>query len=417
MAQADKGFRDLVAHLKTISSLDNIQEEAQLRGAATAGAHADLPVIPTTKEDITKLAGVKPALMENKNIIIDDWNKKQTIKEDKEEEGRPSPANPTGKSAITDIIEQTDYSLEAKLTQVGINETKRLEKIADLEKQIAELKSQEIEENTYDPEKFKGKLRELLEYFLKNATMDQMVDMYKMIADENIKVGEDGRVTIGELVTEYDKGEKEESGFTDKQIKMAFGVLNDPKYKGGNYDGAVEVINKIAPGLADHPSVSNALKRANEDTNEASGYEGQAEFRKHTIKLAGDFDQENPVSDADAEAVKKAIMKNSGEQEGRSIVVDVEPAEGSYDSVVIHTMRDRKDILGYMGDMVDEGTKDFSNDVEEVTEAKKKPKPTKPSLWSRAKAEAKKKFDVYPSAYANAWAAKWYKGKGGGWRS
>ena len=41
--------------------------------------------------------------------------------------------------------------------------------------------------------------------------------------------------------------------------------------------------------------------------------------------------------------------------------------------------------------------------------------PTNPSLWSRAKAQARQKFDVYPSAYANAWAAKWYKSKGGGW--
>ena len=44
-----------------------------------------------------------------------------------------------------------------------------------------------------------------------------------------------------------------------------------------------------------------------------------------------------------------------------------------------------------------------------------KPKPNNPSLWSRAKAEAKKKFKVYPSAYANAWASKWYKSKGGTW--
>jgi len=42
--------------------------------------------------------------------------------------------------------------------------------------------------------------------------------------------------------------------------------------------------------------------------------------------------------------------------------------------------------------------------------------PTNPKLWSRAKALAKSKFDVYPSAYANGWAAKWYKGKGGGWK-
>lgn len=54
--------------------------------------------------------------------------------------------------------------------------------------------------------------------------------------------------------------------------------------------------------------------------------------------------------------------------------------------------------------------------VDVELQEKKKPKPTNPSLWSRAKAMARAKFDVYPSAYANAWAAKWYKKKGGGWR-
>jgi len=44
-------------------------------------------------------------------------------------------------------------------------------------------------------------------------------------------------------------------------------------------------------------------------------------------------------------------------------------------------------------------------------------KPNNPALWSRAKSMARKKFDVYPSAYANGWAAKWYKSKGGTWRS
>jgi hypothetical protein len=43
-------------------------------------------------------------------------------------------------------------------------------------------------------------------------------------------------------------------------------------------------------------------------------------------------------------------------------------------------------------------------------------KPNNPALWSRAKSMAKSKFDVYPSAYANGWAAKWYKSKGGTWR-
>jgi hypothetical protein len=43
-------------------------------------------------------------------------------------------------------------------------------------------------------------------------------------------------------------------------------------------------------------------------------------------------------------------------------------------------------------------------------------KPNNPSLWSKAKSMARQKFDVYPSAYANGWAAKYYKSKGGTWR-
>ncbi len=62
-------------------------------------------------------------------------------------------------------------------------------------------------------------------------------------------------------------------------------------------------------------------------------------------------------------------------------------------------------------------------DIEEPTlneaktkKKKKGAKATNSKLWSRAKSLARSKFDVYPSAYANAWAAKWYKSKGGSWR-
>ena len=41
---------------------------------------------------------------------------------------------------------------------------------------------------------------------------------------------------------------------------------------------------------------------------------------------------------------------------------------------------------------------------------------TNPSLYSRVKSEAKSKFDVYPSAYANAWLVKTYKKRGGGYK-
>jgi hypothetical protein len=43
------------------------------------------------------------------------------------------------------------------------------------------------------------------------------------------------------------------------------------------------------------------------------------------------------------------------------------------------------------------------------------PKPTNPSLWSKVQSEARSKYKVHPSAYSNAWAAKEYKSRGGGW--
>jgi len=43
--------------------------------------------------------------------------------------------------------------------------------------------------------------------------------------------------------------------------------------------------------------------------------------------------------------------------------------------------------------------------------------PNNSEAWSDCKSQAKRKFDVYPSAYANAWAAKCYKKKGGTWKT
>jgi hypothetical protein len=47
---------------------------------------------------------------------------------------------------------------------------------------------------------------------------------------------------------------------------------------------------------------------------------------------------------------------------------------------------------------------------------KKGPTPTKPALYARVKAEAKRKFKVWPSAYASGWLTKTYKQRGGGYR-
>src|SRR5210317_1370619 len=56
--------------------------------------------------------------------------------------------------------------------------------------------------------------------------------------------------------------------FTSQQIKMAYGILNDPRYKQGNYTGAVKAIEKLAKGLSQHPDVLKVLKRVNESLDE-----------------------------------------------------------------------------------------------------------------------------------------------------
>lgn len=48
-----------------------------------------------------------------------------------------------------------------------------------------------------------------------------------------------------------------------------------------------------------------------------------------------------------------------------------------------------------------------------VETVKKENVPADPELYARVKAEAKKKFDVYPSAYANGWLVAEYKRRGG----
>jgi hypothetical protein len=56
-----------------------------------------------------------------------------------------------------------------------------------------------------------------------------------------------------------------EKKYSKKQYKMAFGVLNDPRWKGGSMTQIVNTIEKIATGLSDDPAVSKAIQITNEE--------------------------------------------------------------------------------------------------------------------------------------------------------
>jgi hypothetical protein len=60
----------------------------------------------------------------------------------------------------------------------------------------------------------------------------------------------------------------------------------------------------------------------------------------------------------------------------------------------------------------------MSDEAAELLKISKKKKrvPTNKNLWSQCIAEAKRKYDVFPSAYSSGYAAKIYKQKGGKWK-
>jgi len=97
--------------------------------------------------------------------------------------------------------------------------------------------------------------------------------------------------------------------FSDKQIKQAYGILNDPRYKQGNYSGASKAIDKLAPGLSNHPDVKNAMKRANEEVQE--GGPGSGPQKTNFKPLSKNHSSARAtVSPSKAREIKKFLSDN-----------------------------------------------------------------------------------------------------------
>tara|TARA_B100000287_G_scaffold389751_1_gene400069 strand:- start:79 stop:879 length:801 start_codon:yes stop_codon:yes gene_type:complete len=79
--------------------------------------------------------------------------------------------------------------------------------------------------------------------------------------------------------------------------------------------------------------------------------------------------------------------------------------------------KDHKKAKSIMQRIKDRLMKSMKKEIEEkVNLFVEKNVPTDPSKWAYYVSKAKEKYDVYPSAYANAFAVKQYNDAGGGWR-
>ena len=126
-----------------------------------------------------------------------------------------------------------------------------------------------------------------------------------------------------------------------------------------------------------------------------------------------------------AKRLKKKMAKGEGEVEAWvqskiTKAADYLDAAADYIDSGEHDIGEAKDPCwkGYKQvGMKKKNGKEVPNCVPEEVDLEEENKPTNPKLWAKWKAKAKAKFDVYPSAYANGWAAKGYKSEGGGWKS
>ena len=96
---------------------------------------------------------------------------------------------------------------------------------------------------------------------------EQFVKMISKSYRDMLKVSKmvGKQLRMGEEIV-LDEGFDE--GFSPKEIKMAIGIASDPRYKQGNYSGAVKQIEKIKKGLSTHKQVAAVLKRQNENLDE-----------------------------------------------------------------------------------------------------------------------------------------------------
>lgn len=154
------------------------------------------------------------------------------------------------------------------------------------------------------------------------------------------------------------------------------------------------------------PKTKDLIKKDMDDEKKTRGrYDEEMEFKNKLLEaLKGKQHKIDKNKNQKIDAQDFAMLRAQQKEE-------LELDEGSCEDEV---KKHEKKMHGKEGEVAKHVEKMHKEDVEQIDE---KNSPTSPEKWARAKAAAKSKFDVYPSAYANAWAAKKYKAMGGGWKS
>src|SRR6056300_651405 len=176
----DDSFANLVRRLNAMNNVTPEEERAQLMEAA-GKAPKVLDDKEVTLADIAKLAGIKEYV--------------EPVKHSKKAEAlvESITAEPKLESSIAKAIKESDAddSLATSIKKEVNEEVNRLDKIAELEAQLAELKTEQKEEQTYDSKTFREVITKDIAEYIKGAEDTALVELYNTISDNEAVYNEE----------------------------------------------------------------------------------------------------------------------------------------------------------------------------------------------------------------------------------
>jgi hypothetical protein len=190
------------------------EERAQLMEAA-GKAPKVLDDKEVTLADIARLAGIKEYV--------------EPVKHSKKAEAlvESITAEPKSESVITKAIKESDAddSLATSIKKEVNEEVNRLDKIAELEAQLAELKSAQKEEQTYDSKGFREMVAKDIAEYIKDAEDGALVELYNSISDNEAIYNEESSSILvktpdtAEIIADAEQAEAPEEEVVAEKTK------------------------------------------------------------------------------------------------------------------------------------------------------------------------------------------------------
>jgi len=178
----DTSFRDLVARLNAMSNITP-EEERQSMMEAVGQAPKVLDDKEVSLADIAKLAGIKEYVEPVKHS-------KAATKMVESITAEPKAAKV--ESSITKAIAESDadVSISKQIKEAVTKESSRLDKIAELETQLAELKMAEKEDATMDDKAFREAFVSEISEYAKQAEAGELVELYNKFSTNEVEMNE-----------------------------------------------------------------------------------------------------------------------------------------------------------------------------------------------------------------------------------